>query len=308
MRTSGRRPVRQHAAPAPAGAALHHSPTGQLMRPSSSLAADREAVTAYLLAAVPGLNGDGASGVLQRAGAAGTGSLRQIAAHLARHPDPLRTHRQDIPPGLIRLAWRLHADGHDWVIAPRCAGCGKITAALNSLSPAGRICVTCKARARRTECARCGRTAAPAARRPDGLICATCYDREPSRIKPCGQCGQPAQPACPRHHPDPARRTTPMVVPRNDPTGPASHAHLRTGLSRHGITTHAARNTVIGTLAAELPAPILASITGLNINTATRWTRSTSHDWTDYLAARTPPPDEMAGDEDHYSTRVRQRK
>jgi hypothetical protein len=46
------------------------------------------------------------------------------------------------------------------------AGCGTITAALNSLSPAGRICVTCKARARRTECARCGRIAAPAARRP----------------------------------------------------------------------------------------------------------------------------------------------
>ncbi len=76
------------------------------------------------------------------------------------------------------------------------------------------------------------------------------------------------------------------LFPGNDPTRPASHAHLRTGLSRHGITTHAARNTAIGTLAAELPAPILASITGLNINTATSWTRSTGRDWTDYLAAR----------------------
>jgi len=95
---------------------------------------------------VPGLDRDGAAGVLERAGSAGTGSLRQIAAYLAGHPDPLRIHRQDIPPGLIRLAWRLHADGHDWVIAPQRAGCGKITAALNSLSPGGRICVTCKAR------------------------------------------------------------------------------------------------------------------------------------------------------------------
>jgi len=163
------------------------------MRTSSRLAADREAVIAYLLAAVPGLDHDGAAGALERAGSAGPGSLRQIAAHLAGHPDPLRTHRQDIPPGLIRLAWRLHAEGHDWVIPPRCAGCGTITAALNSLSPAGRICVTCKARAHRTQCARCGRIAAPAARRPDGLICATCYDREPSRIQPCGQCGQPAR-------------------------------------------------------------------------------------------------------------------
>ena len=143
--------------------------------------------------AVPGLDRDGAAGVLERAGSAGQGSLRQIAAHLRGHPDPLRTHRQDIPPGLIRLAWRLHAEGHGWVIPPRCAGCGKITAALNSVSPAGRICVTCKARARRTECARCGRIAAPAARRPDGLICGTCYDQEPARIQPCGQCGQPAR-------------------------------------------------------------------------------------------------------------------
>jgi hypothetical protein len=72
--------------------------------------------------------------------------------------------------------------------------------------------VTCKARARRTRCARCGRTAAPAARRPDGLICGTCYDREPGRIQPCGQCGQSARiagraadgtPVCPRCQPRP---------------------------------------------------------------------------------------------------------
>jgi hypothetical protein len=184
------------------------------MSPSSRLAADRETVIAYLLAAVPGLDRDGAAGVLERAGSAGPGSLRQIAAHLSGHLDPLRTHRQDIPPGLIRLAWRLHAEGHDWVIPPRCAGCGTITAALNSLSPAGRICVTCKARARRTECARCGRIAAPAARRPDGLICGACYDREPARIQPCGRCGQPARiagraadgtPLCSRCQPRPAR-------------------------------------------------------------------------------------------------------
>jgi hypothetical protein len=88
------------------------------------------------------------------------------------------------------------------------------------------------------------------------------------------------------------------LLPGNDPTRPASHAHLCTGLRRHGITTHAARNTAVGTLAAELPAPILASITGLNINTATSWTRSTSRDWTDYLAARTPHQDERAADEE----------
>jgi len=54
---------------------------------------------------------------------------------------------------------------------------------------------------------------------------------------------------------------------QDDPTRPASLAHLCTELSRHGITTHAARNTAVSTVAAELPAPILASITSLSINT-----------------------------------------
>jgi hypothetical protein len=88
------------------------------------------------------------------------------------------------------------------------------------------------------------------------------------------------------------------LFPGNDPTRPASHAYLCTGLSRHGITTHAARNTAVGALAAELPAPVLAGITGLNINTATSWTRSTGRDWTEYLAARTPHQDEMTADEE----------
>jgi AraC-like DNA-binding protein len=80
---------------------------------SAGLAADRQTVIAHLLGAVPGLDREGAAGVLERAGSAGKGSLRQIAAHLRQHRDPLRTHGQDLPPGLIRLAWRLHADGHD---------------------------------------------------------------------------------------------------------------------------------------------------------------------------------------------------
>jgi hypothetical protein len=68
------------------------------------------------------------------------------------------------------------------------------------------------------------------------------------------------------------------------------HAHFRAGLSRHAITAHAGRNSAVGALAAELPAPVLAGITGLNITTATSWTRSTSRDWTQYLAARTQGP------------------
>lgn len=55
------------------------------------------------------------------------------------------------------------------------------------------------------------------------------------------------------------------LFPGNDPARPASHDHLRTGLTRHAITPHAGRNTGVGALAAELPAPVLAGITGLHI-------------------------------------------
>ena len=83
------------------------------------------------------------------------------------------------------------------------------------------------------------------------------------------------------------------LFPGRIPGQPIHARSLTARLSRHGITTHAARNTAIGTLAAELPAPVLAD---LNINTATSWTRSTGRDWTEYLAARTRHQDETAGD------------
>jgi hypothetical protein len=52
---------------------------------------------------------------------------------------------------------------------------------------------------------------------------------------------------------------------------------------RHSYITH-----LLDFRYPERFAPVLASITGLNINTATSWTRSTARDWTEYLAARTP--------------------
>ena len=73
----------------------------------------------------------------------------------------------------------------------------------------------------------------------------------------------------------------------NDPTRPASHAHLRAGLCHHDIATHAGRNAAVSALAAELPALLLADVTGMAVTTATAGRGSTSRDWTQYLAART---------------------
>lgn len=39
-------------------------------------------------------------------------------------------------------------------------------------------------------------------------------------------------------------------------------------------------------LAADLPAPVLADLLGMHINTAVRWGEVTNHNWTVYIAER----------------------
>ena len=55
-------------------------------------------------------------------------------------------------------------------------------------------------------------------------------------------------------------------------------------LHRYGIDAHAGRNTGRLALAAELPASVLADLTGISISTAERW----SHwaDWAAYVGQR----------------------
>jgi hypothetical protein len=60
-----------------------------------------------------------------------------------------------------------------------------------------------------------------------------------------------------------------------------------TRLQRHGISAHAGRNTARLALAAELPASVLADLTGISISTAERWSYWASRDWTSYIAQRT---------------------
>jgi hypothetical protein len=53
-----------------------------------------------------------------------------------------------------------------------------------------------------------------------------------------------------------------------------------------GIHTRTARNSALISLAADLPAPVLADLLGLHINTAVRWVRRSKRDWATYLEAR----------------------
>lgn len=57
-------------------------------------------------------------------------------------------------------------------------------------------------------------------------------------------------------------------------------------MRRHGIPAAASRNTALLGLAAELPAPVLATLIGLAPSTVDDWSRWAQTDWSVYLAAR----------------------
>ena len=102
--------------------------------------------------------------------------------------------------------------------------------------------------------------------------------------------------------PELARLTEQLRAQATDrPAGPASRRwlfpsqrpgeHLRPAalgarLRRLGPGHRTARNSALIALAAELPAPVLASLLGLHLNTAVRWTQYAQTDWAAYLAAR----------------------
>jgi hypothetical protein len=75
--------------------------------------------------------------------------------------------------------------------------------------------------------------------------------------------------------------SAPWLFPARSPAPPAVDILFGVRLSRYGIHAHAGRNTGRLALAAELPASVLADLTGISISTAERWSQ-----W----AKRTGPP------------------
>ena len=57
-------------------------------------------------------------------------------------------------------------------------------------------------------------------------------------------------------------------------------------LHRYGIDAHAGRNTARLALAAELPASVLADLTGISVSTAERWSQWAKRDWAAYVGQR----------------------
>lgn len=77
------------------------------------------------------------------------------------------------------------------------------------------------------------------------------------------------------------------LFPGTVPGRAADAGRLATVLNKQlGLPTRHARNTAISALALDLPAPVLASLLGIEIGTAIRWTKLVKRDWGDYLAQR----------------------
>ena len=84
----------------------------------------------------------------------------------------------------------------------------------------------------------------------------------------------------------PPDNSAPLLFPGFSDTRPLHSGTFGTRLLRYGLTPRAGRNTAMLTLAADLPASVLADLLGIHEVTATRWATRTKRDWHTYLAQR----------------------
>ncbi len=71
----------------------------------------------------------------------------------------------------------------------------------------------------------------------------------------------------------------PWLFPGQSPARPTVDILFGVRLRRYGIDAHGGRNTGRLVLAAELPASVLADLTGISISTAERWSQWARRDW-----------------------------
>jgi hypothetical protein len=76
------------------------------------------------------------------------------------------------------------------------------------------------------------------------------------------------------------------LFPGQSPARPTVDILFGVRLHRYGIDAHADRNTARLALAAELPASVLADLTGISISTAERWSQWAKRDWVVYVGQR----------------------
>ncbi len=100
-----------------------------------------------------------------------------------------------------------------------------------------------------------------------------------------------------KEHPNALVTTPAEQIPPSgqSPARPAVDILFGVRLHRYGIDAHAGRNTARLALAAELPASVLADLTGISISTAERWSQWAKRDWAVYVAERSASSRNTAG-------------
>jgi hypothetical protein len=93
----------------------------------------------------------------------------------------------------------------------------------------------------------------------------------------------PRHPPRSRHHRAARRRA--LAVPGGRPGHPLNAGRISDRLKAIGLHPRADRAAALLTLAAELPAAILARTLGITIRTAAGWQKAASGDWMAYSAA-----------------------
>ncbi len=78
--------------------------------------------------------------------------------------------------------------------------------------------------------------------------------------------------------------TTPWLFPGGRPGQPIGDDRLGMRLKNIGLHPRQARSTALFTLAAEIPAAILARMLGIHIQVAVQWQRASAGDWMTYAA------------------------
>ncbi|MBL3670992.1 hypothetical protein JL475_34625 [Streptomyces sp. M2CJ-2] len=80
--------------------------------------------------------------------------------------------------------------------------------------------------------------------------------------------------------------TTPWLFPGHNPARPLRLESINLQLRKYGLKGLAGRNAARLALASDVPASILAELTGTSVSNATRWATLAKRDWTGYIAAR----------------------
>ncbi len=88
---------------------------------------------------------------------------------------------------------------------------------------------------------------------------------------------------------------TTWLFPGQVPGRHMSAGGLARQLNQHGIQARISRSSALISLAADLPAAVIADLLGIHINTDVRWAHRAQRDWASYLAARSASSRRSAG-------------